>query len=1194
MATQINILPSIVIDRIVLESGGSGYNKKLKDNPHINEETEYAITRSGGKSIKTALGNSRPKAAIDNVFSTNGNTKVTVTVIAKDTLEGKNDLPLWIDNDYIKKFLVINIVAVKDKNALDNLLSKHIEKIIRGKPFDDLEQNKVRHFKIGLNEVNVESRASSLNTGPQRRAVGSSYTSYDKATRKNVYNVPYSITFEIPEPQSNLMLVAFVSIDLNNSGENNPLVDEFGINPTNFDVIYSSPLVERVLTSAGIAGTTDYFVTPDGMPWTGPIHHHSPADSDETGKYMTGHQMSGRSVDLSRKRVQNYKISDFRRIERLTTSRNLDFTSTENLVSQLNNRLRMASERPLYVGKNISYMSELYMTPSTPAKHPNSDTNDMINNMFFILDWRKLVKEHSLFPSLLDYPQKDADNDRIEEILNFSEILSFQLYREKVVNKDESSFGTFTDVDEDIVPELIVSTSDNSSSRALVSKIQTKIISYGVDGAANGGEETHSEIKVGSVREIAGAKLLAGNGHGMRLFTITDGSAKYLTAGKYQYTLKLRIKNGTNQYLQNKIAEIRKSLRDLKRYESRASKGANNKGTGSWNNIYKRFTKQFINSEKSNVSAWADPIKQYLECAQLVYQNSGNFYSVAGIQKNFKNMCAPQTGSPKGISIVINLIEDFITRMTKALGSNSSLNKDGLGFIASRPENKPSAGRRVFDYEYTFNDILDIGFLTTHTGYEYIGSSINGLANMGNAWTSSPGIKQINRSQYQARLTLEIKKYILSNVVDNNSQDAMTFTVAHIDPISAANTKTFSDFIDVYESVSKYLTPSGIKFTAAIADVLEGEYLTGINSDTFNIKESEAKKIARTSLLSLIEHAVAGSYSVKFKNNYTWDKKAAGGIEKHTVAGFGSSATTSAANSYLSVLEKYNCHIVSSDANEYNNYSIATKPNREENMGIPIADGTFITDEEGNEILNPALAGTDSGNAAVDTRMANRLSSAGLKYSSTPNQTFYLPTSHNIVRGNVFSKHLDAKEDYDLGSEQGRVRTILSNKGRRYVNNLPLPLLTMLFEQSPSSKAGSALKRGTTGIAGHTDPYIWMLYKNIVSVEVLVAFEGDQKYVTIAGEEKRKMTTKHVAASIWSPLTQKIMNSLLAVGAQQAVCRLKRYYNEDFNVRESILTTEIPIMNQYFIINLAEVSATVETIPAIETAGGGTGGGYGG
>ena len=39
-----NILPSMSVDKIVLESGTAGYNKKLKDNPHINEETQYIYT----------------------------------------------------------------------------------------------------------------------------------------------------------------------------------------------------------------------------------------------------------------------------------------------------------------------------------------------------------------------------------------------------------------------------------------------------------------------------------------------------------------------------------------------------------------------------------------------------------------------------------------------------------------------------------------------------------------------------------------------------------------------------------------------------------------------------------------------------------------------------------------------------------------------------------------------------------------------------------------------------------------------------------------------------------------------------------------------------------------------------------------------------------------------------------------------
>tara|TARA_R100000152_G_C6781945_1_gene217705 strand:+ start:2787 stop:6341 length:3555 start_codon:yes stop_codon:yes gene_type:complete len=1183
-----NILPSMSVDKIVLESGTAGYNKKLKDNPHINEETQYMVVNDpiSGKLIKYALGNSQPKAEIHNIVSTDGNTKVTVTVLVQDQLTGKSDLPMWIDSDMIKKFLAINIVAVKDTKTLDDFLAKHIEKTIRGESFTDLETNKVRHFKINLNEVEVESGANDSSTGPRRRATGSSYAKYDPNTRKNVYYVPYTVTFEIPDTQSNLMLVSFISVDLNNSGEGNPLVDEFGINPTNFDVIYSAPLIERVLSSTGVASTTDYFVTPDGMPWAGPIHYHPPENTDQAGKYMTGHKMSATSVDLSKKRIQNNKITDFRRIERLTNPRVLDFTSIENLMSQFNNRLKMTSEKPLYAGKQLSYMSELYMTPAVSTR------NGTINNMFFVMDYRKMIKNNSLFPSLLDFPQKLKDRKRIEDILSYSEILLLEVYREKLVNKSEA-LETILDVDENIPPELIVSTSD-SSNKKLISKLQTKRISYGTDSTKHGNLEKHSEVSVGSIREITNTNLLESTGDGARFFTLTDGSVSNLSGGTYQYTIKLRIRNGVHSYLMNKISTLRSHLRPLRSYRAMASKGADNKGAGSWDNIYKRFTKQFIGSMAGRESTWENAIDAYLDCAQLVYDNSGDLFSVEGTRKNLKNMCAPRTGSPKGIDTVIRLIEEFIVTLTDVLGSVPSLDKDGLGFNQNTVsvENKGTSSRRIFEHEYTFSDILEVNFMNSFSGYEFLGSSMQGVANLLNTWQTKPGIKQMSRAEYDVRVSKEIEKYILPNVTQNTSKDNLEMAVIYHDPTvpstaGAPKQRFYSDFVNAYDIATRYLTPTGVRFTGGIADLLEGQY-TG-----FYQSETNVKALSTEAVISLVQHVVAGSYSTRFIDNKTFNQR---------VSILYGTAVERKLDTYLSVLEKYNCHIVPKDTDEHRNYVLQDKPSENNFLYVSYESqtGIYILDEDGNEILNPLLEGTPAGNAAHKQRQSNIKSSTGRKYDyimgTKEDKIPGIMSSVGIMMANIFPNHLDNKLDYNLASQEARMTKILVDKpeGKQYVNNLPLPLWTMLLEQQPTQYgSNSALRRGMLGIEdlqGSSFPYSWMIYKNIVAVEALIGFKTDERYVDHLGQ-KKKMQIKHMAAPNWAPLTNQLMESLLANGAGEIVCRLRRYYNDDFNVSETKLTTDVPIMNQYFTINLAD--ATMKTTTPVAGSGyGGGGGGY--
>ena len=129
MASNLNILPSLAVDRINLESiEVKSQAHQLSDNPHINEIHKQVkiLTDLGGVSSVSFLGDNQMRMPIRNSISSKGNTRVSVTVMAKDIQEGKDNLPLWIDNEFIKKFIAINVVVVNNKDLENKVLQKHI------------------------------------------------------------------------------------------------------------------------------------------------------------------------------------------------------------------------------------------------------------------------------------------------------------------------------------------------------------------------------------------------------------------------------------------------------------------------------------------------------------------------------------------------------------------------------------------------------------------------------------------------------------------------------------------------------------------------------------------------------------------------------------------------------------------------------------------------------------------------------------------------------------------------------------------------------------------------------------------------------------------------------------------------------------------------------------------------------------
>jgi len=72
---------------------------------------------------------------------------------------------------------------------------------------------------------------------------------------------------------------------------------------------------------------------------------------------------------------------------------------------------------------------------------------------------------------------------------------------------------------------------------------------------------------------------------------------------------------------------------------------------------------------------------------------------------------------------------------------------------------------------------------------------------------------------------------------------------------------------------------------------------------------------------------------------------------------------------------------------------------------------------------------------------------------------------------------------------------------------------------------------------------------------------------------ERRIVKTHVNSLAWEKVTPVSLNDLKSLGATSVLCRFRRYYNKDFNVYENQLTQDIPILNEYFVINLTSLTS---------------------
>ena len=864
-----------------------------------------------------------------------------------------------------------------------------------------------------------------------------------------------------------------------------------------------------------------------------------------------------------------------RKIDRVTTSSTIDFTSFEDLVSNLNRKFKLASEKPLYVDGKVSFFSKLYptiaQTKGSETFDPDGKKQGVMCNMFFVLDWRKLLKQNTIFSSLLDFPTQDDQTqmEKIETIFRKSKILSFKVFRKRVTNQTAIGAKTLLDV-YDEAPKLIVSTADNKGENVLLAKTHYETLNNILKIEGNiepKALENNQQILMGSAREIKGVRTIDGTHSGMRFFTITDSQIQNETYGTYKYYVEMKVKNGAFDYLIEKHNNLMSNLNRLRTYYNSAIKG-NGSGGGSFDLITGRFSNRFIDLYASSPGIYLDAIDSYLRCAQLLYRESDEFLAINPLKEKLRKMCAPTTGTPGGIELVIGIIDQFASSLGRIIGNNISLNKDSLD-VNVNDTKKSVISKRVFDVFYEFNsfeEIVKLDATTTRNGYEFLSSRQMPSTTMaiGQDPKNTRGIKTVSESDFLARNELELAKYIDPSIVGRSDLDAITLQYGRsTDGTTVGDALYEPDILSINEDLSmKFLTPSAVKYSGQTYDILEGFY------NDKRLDYNEIKHITKDAVLSLAETVLAGSHDNQKTSVSIYEDKTVNQTEEERRR----SEHIKNINLHLDTLEKFNCVLVSNTGQSLDKYVLASKENPEDNLsGQSSLVNPFTTDEEGNEIINPLY------------EYQYLSMKEGRKYSSSRVQAIDNINSNNIMerilKREIFPTSDENPADYDISNLNSRIvktTPLRDNDNGFYAKNLPVSLVSLLMANSedvPTAQAAQIGKRTGSDYNSVGDfSYNWMFYKNIVCVEFLSAFKSDQNIVNYLTEEKR-VTSTHVNSLLWQKLSPLVLNSLKDLGAASVLCRLRRYYNKDFNVYENELTQDIPILNEYFVINLTSLTS---------------------
>lgn len=740
------------------------------------------------------------KISIYNPNNSSRTTKITISLVIREILD--NDLfGTWFDSIDIKKYINIYVVQSIDPKITESLSlsSDMIEVITKSNTIkaDDprikalavicgaRSYNKLINLiknKTDLKKFNINNDVSIKNSDIAK------FNSYDSEDGKKVYDIPYSVTFDIyntsDEPLEHLSYFVQTSLDTDS------LSKDFKID---FDVIdsfeeTSNLLSEIVIENSEVSGYTYIYTTPDGNTWTGPMHQ------DDANNWRTGVDETIDSQLLTKTKILNNKIEDFRNIEEIT-KRIFDFSKIESLLGN-SNLTKIQNFQIKIPDDNDSYASEFMISRSSDDKVKFS----------FSLDFYRIMKNNSSYSNFFN-----SFNERFkkESILE-SKIRTMKILRRRVKSqiKPSNKFST-------IQPEQY---SENDI-------IETVAISkdYGWKNFRN--VTNLREINYESESEYPN----------IRFFTGVDTKIVNITDGIYQYGIEIEIEDGTLDFIRQKVVELNTAKNTLMSYYNECTQPSPKKTNlensnphieseleyaGSPSNISEnydpvsnKFTRQFIkklNNRYSNErrvnSPWISCTSIFINILDIFSESIKTQRDRAFVSRIILNYLKPESGNPSSIKKVIELYDYLISSINKASGisvnSFATSNMDFRGSIAGSNSNL-----RNFKIQKYFNSIYDVDS-NKYFGIDMISDSVVSPNNL-------DGLAKIDLNSFSNRIKIETLKFfknenpnvnILSYTFNDNVRNTSHSYVTPTRIDTQERSLVLNEFLNQSSRVSNQLT----------------------------------------------------------------------------------------------------------------------------------------------------------------------------------------------------------------------------------------------------------------------------------------------------------------------------------------------------------------------------------------------------
>ena len=736
-----SLLPRVFVDRVILESG----DKLLYE----------GMEGMGGWDRLEAI-------------------TVTLDLVLKESYKRNNIISRWAGNQEMAQFLKVKIIQ-STSTSLTNTISQNenmnyirlLEEFDEGLDYTLVEANNLFTDPVGRIHHDATDRRAHDRDGnktidrPARRVLE---TRLDSSPRQHLaYFFFTEIDWESLRDQFGLDIDLDADVDDINAPMGmfrsamtyQPVIDRKKVSRSS--VILREPVRRRDLGEKGAIWAGEFHVMPDGQVMTGARH-------DKFSK------------KLEVEHIKNYKVLDFRSIDRVKKYK-IDFSFLQNNAFGITKR---SLNNDNSATANHGYFSKLNI-----ATNRHGDCQFLFGVNFLVA----LLQESQFGTLLLDSEKREGLNSFIAgmtvkdrerfpglvvdiEASNLYTIKSFKINRRRVDSirgsNRLSTQSVPTVYDDNEVERLIASSRDNDNIRRhLVSVEPSNAPAYARPPASSGG----------GLREIKlDLPLQPGARSQIRHFEVRDtdiGIGEGITDGFYQYGVDIAIEDKLPGIILKMVGVLRNRLTELRGYLASALSPRN------FDNVSGKFSQDFINENINNDFAlYANQYVSILK-AMTGFKDSSqdavtsfvvnNRQERRRVDKDLESHTAdqvvlflnPVSATTNSVQAVVDLYEDLIFGIQNSIGSEIKFSKEIESNNSEKIFRSDSKKRmkNIIRLRHYFDEVYDSN-APDNTGYDYLSHhSAEILQAEPQARTPRYGLREVSDTAYIIRTGLEIEKY---------------------------------------------------------------------------------------------------------------------------------------------------------------------------------------------------------------------------------------------------------------------------------------------------------------------------------------------------------------------------------------------------------------------------------------------------